>query len=740
MFSSRPVLPGEQPSSSFSRHQPLSLKRSYSRKNNCDHHSRSLGCHCHGCKSLSRYYHPGRQKQRFASTFSSSSSSSWRFPPLAGAPPSENEVAQYGLPLLRQAAKFAAQDPRRIFLYERPPVPQNDSSISKGDGGSASITYHQTVQRALAISEYLQQQQNIRSRNNNNKQTFVAQLMVPGWEYVASLWGCWHAGHGCVPLTLSHKLPDLEHILSDTQPEFILLGGDCRYNYSLDHSAAPTTLPPGNADLLEQAAQNVGLVNRIVHLRDVFHDSRGKILDGLSSLKEGEKTGAQAFQRSDRHNISLDAPALVLYTSGTTGRPKGVVSSHRNVYHQVTDLVSAWEWQPNDVALHVLPLHHVHGVINILCCTAFVGAQVRFRSFDAIDIWNEWASTTTFITGPRGSSATTMKVDKDENTNAATTSPTPPKYSSPPRQTVLMAVPTIYVKLLQAAEQQQVPPETVQKAVDQTLSRMRLMVSGSAALPVSVFEHWKHLTGHALLERYGMTEFAMALSNPYQANIPKHAGHVGKPLPSVQVKIVDEQTKQVIVRGDNYTGTQLLFMESKGPPETTRTTTATSGAGVLLVKGPTVFQEYLNRPEATNAAFADDEGYFDTGDIALYNAQLDSYRILGRASVDILKVGGHKLSALDIERVLLEHDDISEVAVVGVPHDVWGQQVGVVLCSSSQALSSDKLTLRRLQQWCQDKLESHAIPRLLLMVDEIPKNAMGKVNKKYLANLFVSSL
>lgn len=463
-------------------------------------------------------------------------------------------------------------------------------------------------------------------------------MCVPGKEYVASLWGTWGAGKAAVPLALTQKVPEIEHVLLDTQPDAILVGG----NSSLG-------CPP-NEECLLQAAENVGLSDRIIRLQDI----------------DFEEPVDQHFLGID---VDLDAAALVMYTSGTTGKPKGVLSTHRSVYHQVTDLATAWNWDREDVAIHVLPLHHVHGVINVLSCAAYAGAQLDFQRFDAKRLWGDWA-----------------KADSDIV------------------PTVFMAVPTIYAKLLEAAES--LPKDVVDTAVSSTLKPMRLMVSGSAALPVSVLERWRDLTGHTLLERYGMTEFAMALSNPYDPVSERHPGHVGLPLPSVQVKIVNEETGELI--------------ES---PNT---------GGQLFVKGPTVFREYLNRSDATDEAF-DTDGFFDTGDIAEFNNDLNSYRILGRASVDILKVGGYKVSALDIERVVLEHASVAEVAIMGMSDDIWGERVGMI-CRLKP--TSDELTLEDLRNWCQDRMSLYKIPSLLLVLDEIPKNAMGKVNKKDLAKLF----
>ena len=169
--------------------------------------------------------------------------------------------------------------------------------------------------------------------------------------------------------------------------------------------------------------------------------------------------------------------------TGTTGKPKGVVISHRSLYHQVTDLVSSWKYTRDDVLIHLLPLHHVHGVVNLLSCCAYVGAQLRFQRFDPIQLWNDWGSSTS-----------------DESLTT-------------PKPNVIMAVPTIYAKLLEVAENQdKVSIDVISKAVEMTLRPMRLHVSGSAALPVSVLQRWKSLTGHTLLERYGK------LSLFYQTN------------------------------------------------------------------------------------------------------------------------------------------------------------------------------------------------------------------------------
>jgi malonyl-CoA/methylmalonyl-CoA synthetase len=246
-----------------------------------------------------------------------------------------------------------------------------------------------------------------------------------------------------------------------------------------------------------------------------------------------------------------------------------------------------------------------------------------------------------------------------------------------PELTVFMAVPTIYARL--AAQPR--PGD---------YRHIRLMVCGSAALPVSVLEQWRALTGHTLLERYGMTETGMILSNPLHGE--RRAGFVGVPLPGVEVKLV-------------------------GDP------------GEIWVRGPGVFREYWNRPDATAAAFAD--GWFKTGDIAVFENGM--YRMLGRSSVDIIKTGGYKVSALEIEETLREHPAIQECAVVGAPDPEWGERV----CAA--VVARRPLTLDELRAWAKQRLATYKVPSRLALVEALPRNAMGKVVKPELAKLLFSS-
>jgi malonyl-CoA/methylmalonyl-CoA synthetase len=222
---------------------------------------------------------------------------------------------------------------------------------------------------------------------------------------------------------------------------------------------------------------------------------------------------------------------------------------------------------------------------------------------------------------------------------------------------------------------------------------MRLMVSGSAALPASLHDAWFQCTGQRLLERYGMTEIGMALSNPYRGE--RRPGYVGLPLPGVEVRL----------KGDDG-----QVVAGSGSP------------GEIQVRGAGVFREYWNQPEMTAAAF--DDGWFATGDIAVVESGY--YRILGRKSVDIIKSGGYKLSALEIEAVLLEHPDIRECAVIGLTDETWGEAVTAVVSLAKPAAS---LELEGLRSWCKHRLSVYKIPQRLFVVEELPRNAMGKVTK-----------
>jgi malonyl-CoA/methylmalonyl-CoA synthetase len=334
-----------------------------------------------------------------------------------------------------------------------------------------------------------------------------------------------------------------------------------------------------------------------------------------------------------------------------------VVTTHANIGAQVAALVDAWEWRPSDRLLLVLPLHHVHGIINGLCSALAVNAVCEMPdSFDADAVWSRLASGDI---------------------------------------TVFTAVPTIYHRLI--ASWDAAPPSEQERRAAGARG-LRLMMSGSAALPVQTLERWRAITGHTLLERYGMTEIGMALSNPLHG--VRRPGFVGGPLPGVDARLVDD---------------------AGGSIEPGR-------EGELEIRGPAVFKEYWRRPDETANAFRN--GWFRTGDVAVDDA--GTYRLLGRTSVDIIKTGGFKVSALEIEEVLRTHPAVAECAVVGVQDPEWGERVSAAV----ELRTGQVLALDELQRWAKERLAPYKVPRALTAVSTLPRNAMGKIVKPEVKQLF----
>ena len=442
----------------------------------------------------------------------------------------------------------------------------------------------------------------------------VGMYMPPSFDYVVAQWGIWRAGAVAVPLCIDHPLPALTYVLQDAGVTVLLV--------QEEHSPLATWC---------------------------FDHDIEVVLVGTSSEVPWDGTLPE---------VTSSQRALILYTSGTTGQPKGVVSTHSNIQSQITSLVQAWQWQKTDHILNILPLHHVHGIINILCCALWVGGCCEFIDrFSPRAVW---------------------QVFRHGFVN------------------VFMAVPTIYYKLIHYWEQEN---KVEQEKMSQSLAHFRLMVSGSAALPITVLEKWTQISGQILLERYGMTEIGMALSNPYDGD--RRPGHVGLALPGVAVRLADEVTNVEI----------------------------TDGQGEIQVKGANVFKEYWQKPEATQAAFTAD-GWFKTGDIASINEEY--FQILGRNSVDIIKSGGYKISALQVEEALRKFPDIIDCAVVGLADPEWGEIVAAAYTSHESDLSPEQIKM-----WLRENLPPYQVPRAYVHVDKLPRNTIGKVTKKEVRKLFV---
>lgn len=462
-------------------------------------------------------------------------------------------------------------------------------------------------------------------------------------SYTVAQWAAWMSGGTAVPLYRKHPPSELEYIISDSQSSLLVAG----------HPYAET---------LEPLAQKLGLPCLTVPPTSILDTLKGSDIQDKEAITDW-----------------ADRPAMIIYTSGTTGKPKGVLHTHSSIQAMVQGLVSEWAWSRDDVILHTLPLHHVHGIVNKLLCPLWVGATcIMLPEFQPQQVWKMLLN------------------------------------SKAPLVNVFMAVPTIYSKLIQYYDQHFTQPHVKDFIKAVCKERIRLMVSGSAALPVPTLQRWEEITGHTLLERYGMTEIGMALSNPLKG--PRIPGAVGLPLPGVEVRIVmTNATNTTIVEGHHRETQVRPGLEGK--------------EGELLVRGPSVFKEYWNKSQETRESFTDD-GWFKTGDTAVYKDGV--YWIMGRSSVDIIKSGGYKISALEVERHLLAHPDITDVAVIGAPDATWGQKVTAVV----QLKKDQSLTLPELKTWAREHMAPYIIPTGLLLVEEMPRNQMGKVNKKDLLRHF----
>ena len=441
----------------------------------------------------------------------------------------------------------------------------------------------------------------------------IAFFMPASLDYVTTMHGVWRAGGIAIPLNVASAVAELDHYLSSASVTRMIANGKYR-------------------DSLQELCGSMNI--ELISVEEILAEEAG-------SLPE----------------IIPERRAMILFTSGTTNKPKGVVSTHKTIAAQITTLIDAWAWTEDDVIPLFLPVHHIHGIINILCCGLWAGARVHlFAKFDIPQITAEIAAGT---------------------------------YN------VFMAVPTIYVKLMQYFDT--IDASEVAKICD-GFRPMRLNISGSAACPVKLFEQWQELTGQVLLERYGMTEIGMGISNPYASE--RRAGHVGQPLPGVECKLFAEDHK--------------VITEDNSP-------------GEIRIKGDNVFLEYWDNEKATIESFRD--GWFCTGDVAVLDQGY--YRIMGRSSIDIIKSGGYKLSALEIEGTLLTHDDILEVAVIGVEDETWGESVLAFIALRDGA----SLEHGDLKDWCKGKMSSYKIPKAIRIIDALPRNAMGKVTKPTLKKL-----
>jgi malonyl-CoA/methylmalonyl-CoA synthetase len=368
--------------------------------------------------------------------------------------------------------------------------------------------------------------------------------------------------------------------------------------------------------------------------------------NGKGSLMDAAATASAEFATVPRAGNDL---AAILYTSGTTGRSKGAMLSHDNLVSNALTLIDVWRFTADDVLIHALPIYHTHGLFVASNVILFSGAKMIFLpKFDPAE-----------ILGLMG------------------------------RATALMGVPTFYVRLLQQAG-----------LTREATAKMRLFVSGSAPLLADTHREWSAKTGHAILERYGMTETNMNTSNPYVGD--RVPGAVGLALPGVTVRIADPETGAIL------------------PPET---------IGMIEVKGPNVFQGYWRMPEKTAAEFRPD-GFFITGDLGKIDAQ-GYVHIVGRGK-DLIITGGFNVYPKEIESEIDGLPGVFESAVIGVPHADFGEGVTAVVVRTPGATIDEKAILAALS----DRLAKFKQPKHIAFVDDLPRNTMGKVQKNVLRETY----
>ena len=381
--------------------------------------------------------------------------------------------------------------------------------------------------------------------------------------------------------------------------------------------------------------------------------------------------------------INKQKPILLLYTSGTSGnKPKGCLITYENLFSSIDMMIQTYKWSNNDKMLSTLPLNHYSGLVYTLLTPFFVGAQVNLMpKFDAKKVWS-------------------IILNDDVN--------------------MFIGVPTIYTQLCDYYYKNKHEfPNNIEHTLKQ---KMRLIASGSAPLNVKTFNDWFDVTKYSIVERYGMTEIGMALSNSLDEN-KRIGGTVGRPIGDVKVRLVDvENDEKVLI--ESFKDDDIYYQDSNHL------------FGELQIKGPNVFREYLNKPDQTEISFTKD-GWFRTGDTAQFLTDLKVYKIVGRTSVDVIKSGGYKISALDIEKEILAHPLIDDVAIMGLSDSVWGQRVfALIVLKNSINDDKQKFDLVEFKKWCKTRLPKYSVPTLVKIIDKMPRNQLGKVIKKELIKIY----
>jgi len=463
-----------------------------------------------------------------------------------------------------------------------------------------SITYQDLVDRAVILARAL----DLAAIKAGDR---ICVHIDKSPEVVALYLACLRCGAVFVPLGVDYTDAELQYLLDDCDPALIICRPEFADQPPFSDSSAPlfTLGRNGGGSLLKQAA---------------------------------------AVSPPAAETTAPDDVAAILYTSGTTGRPKGAMLTHENLLSNARTLIDAWRITPADRLIHALPLHHTHGLFVALNTTLISGASAYLLPrFDAADV-----------------------------------------IRLMPEATIFMGVPTHYFRLL---ANPQLP----------TAARgMRLFVSGSAPLSAAVHKRFLEQTGHVVLERYGMTETCMIASNPY--NGERRPGSVGPALPGVDVRVTNPAT-----------GEQVLVHE----------------VGVVEVRGPNVFKGFWRDAEQTAATVRDD-GYFVTGDLGYLDAQ--AYLTLVGRQKDLIISGGLNVYPAEVESVIEELDEVSESAVIGVPHEDFGEAVVAVIAPKPNI----RVDADAVRAHLKTRLAKYKQPKKIYFVPDLPRNSMGKIKKKEL--------
>lgn len=434
-------------------------------------------------------------------------------------------------------------------------------------------------------------------------------------EAVLLYLACLRVGAIFIPLNTAYTAQEVRYFMGDANPHLIVCS-------------------PQDHETIAESAKELN----VPHVMTLGNRGNGSLVDAKSIAPINSVT-----EQCTGNDI-----ACILYTSGTTGRPKGAMLSHDNLSSNASILHSYWHWEKGDVLLHALPIFHVHGLFVALHCALLNGSKVIFLSKFTL----------------------------------------PAIKANLPRSTVMMGVPTFYVRLLEDPE-----------FTTDMCKNMRLFIAGSAPLLAETFKAFENISGHKILERYGMTEAGMITSNPYDGDrVPSTVGYA---LPETSARVADDKGCEI-------------------PREE---------VGILEVKGPNIFQGYWCMPEKTAEEFRDD-GFFITGDMATMDND-GRISIVGRAK-DLVISGGYNVYPKEVENVIDEVEGVKESAVIGVPHPDFGEGVTAIIIKEQ---NSD-ITENDIMEYLKEKIARFKQPNKFFFLDELPRNTMGKVQKKALRDTY----